>query len=168
MTTRRFAPVLAAAALLAGTACGPSVDLGEALEVTDVLTGWYDNGPRPNGSHVVPSINFRLRNDSDSPLSSVLLTVVFWRDGDDGEWDSKLVTGIDEHALAPGASTEPILVRLPVGYNQPGPLNEIFENSQFKDATVRIFARRSGHIVPIGEFPIERRIIPHVFDAGRP
>jgi len=157
--------VLGLGLALAGS-CGPQVDLSEALAVTDVLTGYYDNGPKDGGSHLVPSINFRLRNDSEAPLAGVQLTVQFWRDGDDGEWDSALVTGIDENALAPGASTEPILVRLHVGYTQQGLLVDLFDHLDFRDTSARVFARRGGRIILIGEFPLEHRLIPRFSDPG--
>ena len=163
---RRFFCLLVGTVFVTSGACGPSVDLTEALTVTDVQTGWYDNGPKDGANHVVPSISFRLKNDSDSPISSVHLIVQFWRDGDDGEWEESLVTGIGGEALAPGASTDPILVRLRVGYTQQGALADTFENSLFKDATARIYGRRGGRVAPLGEFRVERRIIPHYSDPG--
>jgi hypothetical protein len=168
MARRHLSHLLLGAVLVGAGSCGPGVDLTQALAVTDVQTGWYDNGPRAGGSHVVPSITFRLTNESDRPITSVQLAVQFWRDGDDGMWDEALVTGIGPEALEPGASTEPILVRLGVGYNQPGPLADIFDNREFRDATARIFGRRSGRIMPLDEFRIDQRIIPHFTDPGRP
>jgi hypothetical protein len=44
----------------------------------------------------------------------------------------------------------------------------MFQHSQFKDFTVKLFAKRSGNIVPIGAFKIDRQLLPHVTQtAGR-
>jgi hypothetical protein len=38
----------------------------------------------------------------------------------------------------------------------------------FKDFTAKVFAKRGGKIVKLGEFKIDRRIIPHSATDGRP
>lgn len=147
------------AAVSAG--CGASVDLSK-LAVTETFTGWYDNGVKDGRNHLVPSVSFRLQNTGTSPASEVQLTVSFWRDGDDGEWDGKEVRGLGSDALAPGASSSPILVRAEHGYTLEQPRAELFTHSSFKDVTARILAKRDGRIVRIGEVRIDRRIIPRL------
>ena len=61
----------------------------------------------------------------------------------------------------PGASSDPILVRSATGYTLEQPRSELFTHRDFKDFTAKIFAKREGKIVPLGEFTIEHRIIPH-------
>ena len=161
----RIALLLALAAVVS---CGPPVNLQEALAVTDVFTGWYDNGVKDGKNHLVPSITFRLKNQSDRPLSSVQLVVDYWFDGDDGPKDSAQVRGIGSDAVPPGGTTEPITVRFTIGYTLEAPRAELFTHSQFRDATVKMFAKRSGAIASLGEFPIERRLIPHVPATHRP
>jgi hypothetical protein len=34
-------------------------------------------------------------------------------------------------------------------------------HSQFRDAVAKLFAKRSGTIVPLGEYPIDRQILPN-------
>jgi hypothetical protein len=156
-------PVLIAvfAGILAISACGPGVDLTK-LEVTEVFTGYYDNGIKDGWNHLLPSISFRLKNNGSAPASDVQLSVAFWVDGDDGEKDSRQVLGIGHDALAPGAATTPILVRPDHGYRLEGPRSTLFENSGFRDMTAKIFGKRSGKIVRLGEFKIERRVLPHL------
>jgi hypothetical protein len=132
------------------------------LEATETLTGWYDAGVKDGLNHLLPSISFRLHNKGDAPVRQIQLTVSFWRDGDDGEWESKEVRGLGSEALAPGALSEPILVRSDIGYTLEQPRAELFSHSQFRDASVKLFAKRGGKIAPLGEFKIDRRIIPHV------
>jgi hypothetical protein len=154
----RFAPLLAAC-LVAASSCGPPVNLATDIEVTDVETGWYDNGIRQGKTHLVPYISLRLRNVSDHEVSSVLLAVSFWRDGDDGEMDESQIRGIDSDGLAPGAETDHLVVRSEFGYTLEGARSEFFLHSDFVDATAKVFARRSGAVVPIGEYRLDRRII---------
>ena len=170
MPFRRAIPRLALALALAGGAggCGGPINLKEALAVTDVFTGWYDNGTKDGKNHLVPSITFRLKNQLDQPLSSVQLTMDFWLEGADGPLDSALVRGIGPDAVGPGASTEPITVRSGTGYTLESPRADLFDHSLFKDATVKMFAKRSGAIVAIGEFKIDRRLLPHVPSSHRP
>jgi hypothetical protein len=164
----RLLRVLAAAALAIGlSSCGPRVDL-TLLEVTDVFSGWYDYGVVNGENKLVPSISFRLKNGGDVPATRVQLTVSFWRQGADGEQDSREVTGIGSDPVEPGGLSQPILVRSEVGYTTPGARSELFNHSQFTDFTAKIFAKRDGRIVPLGEFVLERRIIPQTSTARTP
>jgi hypothetical protein len=153
----------------AAIGCSPSVDLAKTLTVTDVFSGWYDFGVTDGLNKLVPSITFSLRNQGTEAISQVQLLVGFWQDGADGDWESKEITGVGSSSLQPGASTDPILVRSNVGYTLEQPRAELFSHRSFKDVTAKVFAKRDGRIVPLGEFKMERRIIPHLAQtAGRP
>src|SRR5262245_37508769 len=99
MSGRVLAFVAVGVALAISPGCGRSVDL-KTLSPTDVLTGWYDDGLKDGLNHLVPSISFRLRNGGSVPANEVGLTVSFWREGEDGEWDSLEVPGIGRTAVA--------------------------------------------------------------------
>jgi hypothetical protein len=114
---------------------------------------------------LVPSISFRLKNTGEHPINYVQMTVSFWPSGADGELDSREVPGIGANEVAPGAVSDPILVRSEVGYTIEQPRAELFTHSQFVDFTVKLFAKRGGKIVPVGEFTIDRRIIPQTTTA---
>jgi hypothetical protein len=159
--TRRLFGVLLAVLLFSSVSCGPRVDLATALNVTDVFSGYYDFGIVNGLNKLVPSISFRLKNASSTPLTQVQLIVSFWQNGADGELDSKEITGIGGTAVAPGASTDPVMVRSAGGYTLEQPRSELFTHGMFKDFTAKVFAKREGKIVPLGEFTIEHRIIPH-------
>jgi hypothetical protein len=146
--------------LAASASCGPSIDLS-TFAVTDTFTGWYDNGLKDGKNHLVPSVNFRLQNNGNVPATHVQLTVSFWMEGDDGEYDGREVVGIRDTPVPPGASSEPILVRATHGYTLEQPRADLFLHSQFRDVTARILAKRDGRIVRIGEVKIDRRVIPH-------
>jgi hypothetical protein len=168
MTRRLIAVAVLTCSSLAGVSCDRTPDLTKALLVTDGLSGWYDNGLKGAQNHLVPSVTFRLKNQSDRPIYGVQLMLSFWVAGADGESDSVLVSGIGSTALPAGQSTEPMTVRSTVGYTLDQPRSELFTHGSFKDWTIKMFARRSGRLYPIGEFKVDRRIIPHVKDSGRP
>jgi hypothetical protein len=159
------APLLVLAVLFfltPATACGPSVDLSKALEVTDLLTGYYDDGVKDGKNHLVPSISFRLHNKESRAIGPVQLSVAFWQKGADGEWDSTVVQAITGRGLDAGATTDSILVRASVGYNLEGARTDLFNHSQFKDVIAKLFASQAGEIVPIGQYTLDRSIIPHL------
>jgi hypothetical protein len=155
-----FAAVLAIGAAASG--CGPSADLSKALEVTDVLTGYYDAGVKDGKNYLKPSISFRLRNTSQDKIGPVQMTVSFWMEGADGEWDSVVLQAIHAGGLEAGASTESILARGNVGYTLEGARADFFGHSQFKDITAKLFASQAGKIYALGEHKLDRVIIPHL------
>ncbi len=152
--------------MLAG--CGPGVDLSKALQVTDVLGGYYDAGMKDGGNYLVPSITFRLHNTSDRTIGSTQLTVAFWQDGADTDWDSVILQGIGSDGLAAGASTGEIVARCPHGYTLDEARDKLFTHSLFQDVTVKFFASRAGTIWPLGEHKLDRVILPHVASDRAP
>jgi len=153
---------LVAFSTLFTSACASNVDLSKALTLTDVLSGYYDEGVKDGKPRLPPSVTFRLHNNSDKNIGPVQVTVAFWRDGDDGEWNSVVIRGIGSAGLKPGESTEQLLARNPNGYTPEGGRPDLFTNSVFKDVTAKIFASQAGNIVKLGEVRIERTILPHV------
>lgn len=166
---RRLASLTIVAALAA--ACGKEVNLTQALEATDVLTGWYDAGPSPCAgsndpaplcSKLLPSLIFRLKNKSDQELNRIELQMQFWREGEDGPYDEALITGIGPEGLKAGASTDAIISRAPHGFTLAGARADLFSHSLFKDATIKVLAKRFGEFYRIGEYKVDRRILPTV------
>lgn len=154
--------------LAASVSCGGRVDLAKTLTVTEVFSGWYDFGVVDGLNKLVPSISFKLQNVGEAPINRVQLLISFWQQGADGENDSKEITGIGSDEVAPGSSTDPILVRSAVGYTLEQPRAELFSHGMFKDFTVKVFAKKAGSIVPLGEYTIERRIIPQTTSSRLP
>jgi hypothetical protein len=154
---------------LAG-ACGPQPDIRAHLKIEPLISGYYDDGVTPAGENrMLPSLTFQFKNEGDVPIASVPLVVAFWRVGDPGEQESKQIPGIGREPLAPGATSEPITVRSGIGYTSPYPRVEFFTHSQFVDFYVRAFAKQRGTSIPVGEFSIERRVLPSARqDGGRP
>lgn len=169
---RRLAVASAVASVMAG--CSPAVDLSKGLEVTDVLTGFYDDGVKQkdlgDGRGLVPanvlrpSMTFRLKNVTDRELTSIQLMGSFWKAGEDGEWSSVNVYAVSTEGLPPGGSTAPITVKSDTAFNVEGARASLFSDHRFVDITLRLFAKRGGGLYRLGEYKIDRVILP---TAGR-
>lgn len=148
-------------AILASTACGgPTVDLTKGLEIVDVSSGWVDGGRVDGQNKIVPSITFQLKNVSDQPLPSVQANLLFRRINDQEEWGSGFVSVTKSGSLAPGATSQPIIVKSQRGYTGTEMHDVMLQNSQFVDAKADIFAKYgSVQWTRIGERQIERRLI---------
>jgi hypothetical protein len=152
-----FAAVLIAVAATAGC---ESVDLKTAVEVVDVSTGYYDNGLTATGlNHLVPSITFSLKNISDKEVSSIDTVVMYWAAGQDTEQDEALLKVIGGGGIPAGATSEPVVSRSRVGFTLEAPRAELFNHSNFKDWTAKLFLKRGGKIVPAGEYKIDHKLL---------
>ena len=155
------AKVLALALTLASAGCGgPVVDLAENLKVVDVSTGWKDEGVIDGDKNkLVPTAQFKLQNNSAQTLKVLQVNAVFRYV--DAKWIDehyKPVTGSE--GLAPGQTSETVVVKSKFGYKGTEPRAVILQNSHFVDAKVEIFAKYgSQQWKRIAEYPIDRKLI---------
>lgn len=156
----RPAVFLVLLATLAG-GCGPRIDVKQALQVTDVLTGWYDAGlVEGNKNKLVPRVSFRVKNVSAETVSSVQLNAVFRVVGDVQELGSMFVRGIGPEGLAAGQSTQEFSLQSTLGYTGEQPRLQMLQHEQFQDAQVEIFAKPgSGQWVKLAEYKIDRQLL---------
>lgn len=146
---------------VAASGCG-QVDLQSAFKMEELTSGYYDAGLNDAGqTKMVPSLTFRLKNVLTEPISSVDLLVFYWGEefGERKEMDEAIVRVVGSDGLQPGALSEPITLRSKQGFTLNQPRAEMFQNSYFRDMTAKLFLKRGGRIVPLGEFTIERRLL---------
>jgi uncharacterized lipoprotein YmbA len=124
------------------SACGRPVDLKQALQVTDVSSGWFDAGVVEGKNKLVPSVTFKLTKNAGADLSSVALNLTFTFAGDTDHTDDVYVQRVDFQ----GQDTQPITVRTKWGYTGDPPQTraEMLSNSHFRDMDVQIFAKQSS------------------------
>lgn len=153
--------VLASIAAVAQTGCGsgePPAD--KVLQVTDVVTGWLDDGIQGGQNKLVPVISYRVKNNGGGSVSYVSFNAVFKVINDPEELGAALLKGIDANGLAPGQTAGPFIARSQLGYTSPAPRMEMLQHSQFKDAQVELFSKhRSGGWIKIGQYKIQRQVI---------
>ena len=153
---RRFAPILVTLLALAGCEVR---EVENDLRVVDVSSGWYDAGIVDGQNKLVPSISLRLENVSDRPIDGVQLNAVFKRVGDDLAWGEHFARAIIE-PLAPGARTEPIVLRSQLGYTGSQGRLQMLQNREFVDGRVEIFGRHGRRTwVKIHEEQIDRELL---------
>lgn len=162
--TRMSRPLVMAALLLSfaiGTSgCGETVDAQEALELTDVVTGWYDAGVQDGKNKLVPTVSFRMRNKAAESISGVQLNAVFRVIGDLEELGSSFVRGVDASGLAPNDSTSTFVLRSTLGYTGEQPRMQMLQHSLFKDAQVEIFAKHGSKTwVKLAQYTIQRQLL---------
>jgi len=148
-------------AALAAAGCGPTVDLAKGLKITILETGWYDAGIINGQNKLVPSISFSLTNLSDQKLVTLQINALFRRVSEDKEWGSGFITAAGSSGLAPGATTDKLVLRSQLGYTgSDQSRQEMLQNSHFIDAKVELFAKYSNiQWVPMGVYPIERKLL---------
>ncbi len=146
--------------LLATLAGCTKVNPVEVMEPTDVTTGWYDLGILEDGKNkLVPTVSLKLRNKAAEPISGVQIMAVFRRVGEQEMWGEHYGWAVRRDALAPGASTEPIVLRSKLGYTGEQPRIQILQHSGFVDAKVEVFLKKGSQVwARLGDFPIERQL----------
>jgi hypothetical protein len=154
----RAIPVLVIACLL--PACS-SIDVEKAVQVTDVQTGWYDAGiVEGQKNKLVPSISLRLENIAGDPVESVQLNAIFRRVGEQEAWGEHFVLGIPRTGLAPGAKTNPIVLRSNLGYTGTQSRLQMLQNREFVDARVEIYGKHGSRTwVKLAEHQIGRELL---------
>jgi hypothetical protein len=153
--------VLAAVAAVAQTGCGGSEPPADkALQVTDVVTGFLDDGVKGGENKLVPLISYKVKNAGAGAVTYVSFNAVFKVIDDPEELGAALLKGIDGNGLAPGQTAGPFVARSQLGYTSPAPRMQMLQHSQFKDVQVELFSKhRSGGWIKIGQYKIQRQVI---------
>ena len=158
--------LVAASVALGSAACGPEVDLAKSVQIVDVQTGYYDMGVINGKTKMVPQAIVHVKNVSDAALPGFQMSASYWVAGDDGMKDEMLVTHAVAKDLAPGATSDAIVLRANFGFTLEVPRAEAFQNSQFRDFTIKIFGKVGGRIAKLGEVKVDQKIVPK--DSGAP
>lgn len=148
-----------AAVLAVATGCR-SREVENDLRLTEVETGWYDVGIVDGQNKLVPSVTFRIQNVSQEPIDDVQINAIFRRVNEAEAWGDRLVRGIGDEGLAPGATGKPLVVRSERGYTGTEARAQMMKNTQFVDAKVELFGKHGSRTwVKMGEYPVDRELI---------
>lgn len=145
------------AGLLTASCAGP-VDVKQAVQVTDVTSGWFDAGVVDGKNKLVPSVTFRLRNTSDRDLAAVSVNVVF-KFTDNGEDHEEI---FKQRVPFENKQTELMTVRAQNGYTGEPPQTraDMLQNSQFRDMDAVIFVRQaSAQWIELHRVRVERQLL---------
>lgn len=149
-----------AAAALGCAACGPTVDVTKALQVSVVNSGWFDAGIVNGQNKLVPSVTVTIKNNSDQRLPLLQINSLFRQVNATEEWGSAFLTAAGSEGLDPGAS-KTLTLKSNNGYTGSGETRqEMLANSHFVDAKVEVFAKYgSTQWKKMGDFPVTRQLI---------
>ena len=109
---------------------------------------------------IVPGIRFRLKNVSNQAIAAVDMNAVFRNvDKSDehvyGEHYARVIAR--EKPLAPGETTEPILLRSRFGLTGTETLPQLLQNSKFIDRRVTLLAQHGrGSWITLGVYQVDR------------
>lgn len=156
----RALSLLVVAAVASATLACASADLSKDVQVNVVSSGYYDLGVIDGKTKIVPGASVRVKNVGTKPLDGFQVSASFWIVGDDGMKDEIQLMGLVAKGLAPGAESEPVLLKASHGYTLDVPRSQAFQNSLFRDFTIRVLGKSAGRIYRLGDFKIEQRIFP--------
>jgi hypothetical protein len=143
-----------------GVGCGDNVDIQSALQIVNVVTGYFDAGVASGKNKLVPSISFQIKNTANRTARSVQFNAVFRVIGDQEELGSALVRGIDASGLAPNAESTPFVMRSSLGYTGEQPRAEMLQHKDFRDVQVEVFGKHgSEQWVKLGQYKVERQLL---------
>lgn len=145
---------------LVAAGCSKPVDLKQALQVTDVSTGWYDAGIVDGRNKVVPSVTFTLKKAPGTDLSWVALNgVIRAMDGQPSDLDDDIyVQRVDFN----GDRTPSITIHGKTGYTGDPPQSraDLLKHTMFRDMKIKVFAKQSAaQWVELNETPVVRLLL---------
>lgn len=140
--------------------CAKPVDLKQNIEVTDLVSGWFDAGVVNGQNKIVPSATFRLRKKPDVEIRPIALNVVFKHaDGSESSFEDIFIARV---AFDEKGQTDPITARSKNGYTADPPQTraDMLKNSQFKDVAIQVFAKQSSaQWVELQRIVLQRQIL---------
>ena len=159
--------VIPAGLLAAG--CSKPVDLKQALQVTDVITGYHDAGVVGGKNKIVPSITFRLKKNTSDSLRPLSLNVAFKQlpaagtavppgSPAENDWDERFVQSVPFE----DNETKTLTFRSEPGYTADPPQTraDILQHRLFQDVRIHIFAKHSAsQWVELASFDVPRQLL---------
>jgi hypothetical protein len=166
---RNLASAVVLALLVSSAGCSPPVDLKQALQVTDVTSGYFDAGVVEGKNKLVPSVSFKLKKSVDDSLRPLSVNVAFKQlpaagtavpPGSPGEsdWDEVFLQNVPFD----GSQTALLTFKANNGYTGDPPQTraDMLKNRYFRDVRVHVFAKHSAsQWVEIATLDIPRQLL---------
>ena len=142
------------------SACTPSIDLKQVLQLADTRGGWYDAGVVQGKNKLVPGVSFRLRKTGDADISQVSVNALFRAaDGVESGLDNDVFV---QSVKFEGDQSEPVAVRSDNGYTAEPPQSraDMLKHGQFRDVRVQIFVKHgASQWIDLGRIDVRRQLI---------
>jgi hypothetical protein len=146
--------------LAASVSCSKPVDFKQALDMSDISSGWFDAGIVGGRNKIVPSVTLRLHKKSPVDLNRLSINALFRAaDGKESELNNDVyVQRVDFE----GDQTSPITLRPDHGYTAEPPQSraDMLKHSQFRDMRVQILVKAgSAQWTDLGWVDVKRQLI---------
>ena len=156
---RAWLLVVLLAGLAGSASCRSEPDAKQALQVTDVVTGWLDKGIVDGQNKLVPTISFKIKNGAGQSLSYLQLNAVFRIVDDTEELGSKAIWATDGKDFGPGTSLGPFNLSSDLGYSSPAARTQMLQHSMFKDAQVELLVKHGSRPwTKLAQYRIDRQL----------
>jgi len=159
-TIIRFAMGIAAAATVAVSATGPTLDVARALRVNVDATGWLADTAADTTSTEVPVFVFTLTNVSDQPTAALQVNAIFnRRNANDVRFGTAFAPVVGWRGLAPGVTSQRVMLR-GQGWRMAtgGPtVHAVLPRRTPAEAGVKLFVQHEGRWTLLGDFAIPAR-----------
>ncbi|HET7698148.1 MAG TPA: hypothetical protein VFK57_20705 [Vicinamibacterales bacterium] len=166
---RTLASAAVLALLVSSAGCSPPVDLKQALQVTDVTSGYFDVGVVEGKNKLVPSVSFKLKKSVDDSLRPLSVNVSFKQlpqagtavppgSPTENDWDEVFLQSVPFE----GNQTALLTFKAKNGYTGDPPQTraDMLKNRYFQDVRVHVFAKHSAsQWVEIATFDIPRQLL---------
>jgi hypothetical protein len=166
---RILASAAALALLVFSAACSKPVDLKQALQVTDVTSGYFDAGIVDGKNKLVPSVSFRLKKSVDDSLRPLSVNVSFKQLPQAGtavapgspaenDWDEVFLQNVPFE----GNQSAVLTFKAKNGYTGDPPQTraDMLKNKYFQDVRVHVFAKHSAsQWVEIATLDLPRQLL---------
>jgi hypothetical protein len=153
--------VVAILALASMSGCGPSIDIKQAVQITDVSGGWFDAGIKDGKNKLTPSVTFRVKKSIDESINPLALNLAFKKITPQGEqdFDDFYVQSV---TFTEGNQSAPLTVRTETGYTADPPQTraQMLQHKEFQDLRVVFFAKHSSsNWVELARYDIPRKLL---------
>ena len=148
------------ASALSSASCAGTVNLREALQVTELSGGYFDAGIVEGKNKLQPSISFRIHRQGERPRT-ISLNVIYRKIAGNELQDFDEVF-LQTVAFEEGNRTALITARTQSGYTGDPPQSraDMLKNSQFQDMRAFIFAKQSSsNWVELATYDLPRQVL---------
>ena len=166
---RILASAAALALVVSAAGCSPSVDLKQALQVTDVTAGYFDAGIVDGKNKLVPSVSFKLKKSVSDSLRPLSVNVSFKQLPQAGtavppgspaenDWDEVFLQNVPFE----GNDSALLTFKAKNGYTGDPPQTraDMLKNRYFQDVRVHVFAKHSAsQWVEIATLELPRQLL---------
>ena len=147
--------------IVAAAGCASAVDVPSALEVTQLSSGWFDAGLDSLGRNkIVPSVSFRLENETTQELGYLQINAVFRRAGETEGWGTKFVRVAGTDGIPAGEATQMLRLDSSRGYTGEQSQAEMLGHTDFVDVEMDLYIKhRTQQWALVDTVDVDRQLL---------